>query len=195
LQVLPTPADYPGLSLILTIIEANSRDPALGTKVITAILVMLMQIACQSEGDEEVAAWLGTERLNREIKLSLVEYDPVRVRLNSPVPLLLENRSKEQFVFGLDFSARLFVYSESNEEWHEIENGSHYPSVGWPIILAPSGEKPSDSTYMSVLPRAEPSPDFTLLRIVVVGREWIPRQWEPRAGESVGAYIDLELNH
>lgn len=127
--------------------------------------------------------------------MSRLKFDQGDVRLNSSIPLLLENHSKAQFVFSLDFSARLFVYSESNEEWHEIENGSTYPSVGWPIILAPASEKPSNSTYLSVLPRAEPGPDLTLLRIVVVGSEWIPREREPLFGESVGAYLDLELNH
>ena len=167
----------------------------MGTKLLGALLVVAMQIACQSEGDNEVADLLETERLNREITLSRVEWEEGEVWLNSSISLLLENRSKAQFVFSLDFSARLFVYSESNEEWHEIENGSTYPSVGWPIILAPASEKPSNSTYLSVLPRAEPGPDLTLLRIVVVGSEWIPRQREPGYGENVGAYLDLELNH
>lgn len=165
----------------------HMKLPPAGASFLSAILVAFLSVACLSRVDSEVAAWVGTERINREITLTLLTEDPTQIRLNGPIHLLLENRSTSQITLPPDFGSRLFVFSDKTGEWREVENQVQYLPADQPVVLSPRGELPWDEAGVSVIPLASETPDLSQLRILVAGNE--------ENGEIVVAYIDLELSH
>lgn len=160
------------------------KRPWWGASFFSATSFVLLSAACQSGPDAEVAAWLGTDRINREISLTLMNDDPASVRLNGSVFLLVRNHSVSAITLPPDFGSVLLVYSEVSGEWQEIENRVEYPSDEL-ITLSPRGELPFDERTLTVAPDREASPDLTFVRVAVVG--------ENQNGETVAAYLEIPL--
>ena len=148
-------------------------------------LFALFLVACQNEVDPQVAALVGTERVNREVTLTHMVPEPAVAALEGSYEILVANQSHSRYVFPVDFGVRLLVFSEKSGEWREVKNLSTYLPADFSHVLEPRGSWPDDEIPFSVLPVFEHSPDDTKLRIVVVGHG--------DNGETVAAFIDIAL--
>ncbi len=155
------------------------------TRTRIALLAVLLA-ACQYRGDPQVAAIVGTERINREVTLEHFIPEPVGAALEGEYWILLANQSQNRYIFPADFGIKLLVYSEKAEQWREVEDLVTYLPADISIVLEPRGNWPEDEVPLSVWPVFEKSSDDTELRVIVVGHD--------EHAEAVAAYVDIPLN-
>lgn len=125
----------------------------------------------------------GLELTTRQLK----KYDDGRYS----IVVALDNYSDEYIWFpNSRYGARLLMYSELEERWIELEDGSEAP-LEREVVLVPLDKEGSSSDLITVNPLLPPGiqPPVTI-RIVVVGR--IYKDGQP-TDQEVGTYLDITL--
>ena len=140
------------------------------TRIRTALFALFL-VACQNEVDPQVAALVGTERVNREVTLTHMVPEPAVAALEGSYEILVANQSHARYVFPVDFGARLLIYSGKAGQWREVKNLSTYLPLDFTHVLEPRGNWPEDEVPFSVWPVFERTSADTLLRVIVVGHE------------------------
>ncbi len=154
------------------------------TRIRFAALAVLLA-ACQNRPDPQVAALVGTERINREITVTLIDPQPVSSAQDGSYEILVSNQSQKRYLFPTDLGVQLLVYSEKAGGWRNVENFITYLPPDGSVVLEPRRNWPEDQVPLSVWPVFERTSDDTLLRVTVVGHD--------EDGEAVAAFIDIPL--
>lgn len=158
------------------------------------LLVLFLMAACGKElsSKERAFATLVPVPMDTGLRLKLVEVG--ETLSGAPkITLFLENHSNDQVWFlAPQYGARIFVYSESNGEWVEVDNLSTPASEEYIVedILVPKGQGINWGARILVVPSIPDTRGPVTVRIVVIGEIYRDGR---RTGEEVGAYIDVIL--
>ena len=156
------------------------------------IFLMLFLIVACGKGispDEEAFATLVPGSMNTGLRLKLVEVNETLSGAPT-ITLFLENHSSDQVWFlAPQYGARIFVYSQSNGKWVEVDDLST-PVSEVEDILVPKGQGINWGAEVFVVPSIPDARAPVTVRIVVTGEVYRDGQ---RTGEEVGAYIDVTL--
>ncbi len=156
------------------------------------LLVILLSITlfgCSkrntNQATEGIDDFFAFEDVNQTIKLSLFSYCPDgKLEINHTFCYLVTNDSQDKIVFPPTLNLRLYMFSEVNESWIEIQDS--FNVSGNDIVLNPKGEEFWD-VVNSVHPLVPPSKTPVKLRIIVVG------QVDGGDERQVGAFLDVIL--
>lgn len=155
------------------------------------LLVLFLMAACGRDlsSKERAFATLVPVPMDTGLRLKVLEIG--KTRSGAPaITLLLENHSKDHIWFlAPQYGTRVFVYSESDGEWVEVEDLST-PVSEVEDILVPKGQGMNWGAPIFVVPSLPDPHRPVTVRIVVIGE--IYRNGR-RTGEKVGAYIDVTL--
>ena len=154
------------------------------TRIKIALLAVFL-VACQDGADPQVAALVGTERINKEVTLTHIVAQQVSAAMEGEYEILVTNQSQDRHTFPVDFGVQLLIYSDNAGMWREVENFITYLPPDGSIVLGPRRDWPDNEDLFSVRPVFEQTSDDTMLRIIVVGQD--------ERGEGVAAYIDIPL--
>jgi len=154
-------------------------------------LILFLMVACGKglSARERAFAALVPAPMDTGLRLKLVEVGETLSGAPA-ITLLLENRSRDQVWFlAPQYGTRIFVYSESNGEWVEVDDLST-PVSEVEDILVPKGQGMNWLAEVFAVPSIPDTRETVTVRIVVTGEIYRDGQ---RTGEEVGAYIDVTL--
>jgi hypothetical protein len=155
-------------------------------------LVLFLMAACGkglSSEKERAFAALVPVPTDTGLRLRLIE-----VRDGSSayptITLSVENHSNDQVWFlAPGYGARMFVYSESDEGWIEVDDRVVSASES-EDILVPKGHGMNWGAILSVGPSIPDTNKTVTVRVVVIGEIYRDGR---RTGEAVGAYTDVTI--
>lgn len=155
------------------------------------LLVLFLMAACGKElsSQERAFATLVPVSMDTGLRLKLMEVRDTS-RAAPTITLLIENHSNDQVWFlAPGYGARIFVYSESDGKWVEVDDRIVSASES-EDILVPKGRGMNWGAIVSVGPSIPDTDGAVAVRVVVTGEIYRDGR---RTGEEVGAYIDVIL--
>jgi len=157
--------------------------------VILALFIMISACGKDISVQERAFSKIIPAHLDTGLNLKLLEVRDAS-SMSPTITLLIENRSNDQVWFlAPKYGSRLFVYSESDEKWIEIENRIISVTESGDILV-PKGQGMNWVAVVSVVPTISDTDKTVTVRVVVVGEVYRDGQ---RTGEKVGAYTDVTL--
>jgi len=155
-------------------------------------LVLFLMAACGKEelsSQEKAFATLVPVPMDTGLRLKLVDVRDASSAAPT-IDLLIENHSNDQVWFlAPGYGARIFIYSELDGEWVEVDDRIVSASES-EDILVPKGEGINWGAIASVGPSIPDTNETMTVRVVVTGEIYRDGR---RTGEEVGAYIDVTL--
>ena len=157
------------------------------------IMVLFLSNCSGNQIPDEAMPDIGLpiENINRDIEMKSPNGFRNSFRNGERLTLMLIGISEYQIKFPMDYGSRLFAYRD--DQWIEIENNMHYPTVEQygELIISPSRDDILKQHVFSVVPYSPDLKTATPVRLIIVGN--VVKNGKA-ANELTVGYFDFVLN-